>query len=166
MATASGFRCVMIRGRRWRKTMTTSIVTTTADNTAAEYGMGRRCNAPANRTAPETISNWITIWIEVRTSMRLSSSNASDVAVFPFGPSTRRRTETLFALRSAMSMVASNPSAMTNPTAIRTSVPLRIEIFAASGVRSSSFHRCRSRGHIPSDAEVHAEPDDARSFRN
>src|ERR1044071_8774169 len=99
----------------------------------------------------------MTIWIDVRTSVLASSSAASDVAVLPFGPSRRRRTETLFALANAASIVDARASANIKPIAINTSGPLNIEIFGANDVLSCAFLPGRSRDRIPSNVTVHEE---------
>src|SRR3989442_15649290 len=104
--------------------------------------------------------------MDVRTSERVSSNVPSDEAAFPFGPSTRRRTATLFTFANATSMVDISVSATMNRAAMKTSVPLNIEIFAANDVLRSSSRPYRFRGRIPSSAAVHAERDGGHLFQN
>src|SRR5438105_5028340 len=104
--------------------------------------------------------------MDVSTSPRVSSSTAIEDAALPLGPSTSRRTETLFAFANAASIVDISASAMTKRPAIRNSVPLNIETFAANDVLWPSSLRYRFHGHIPSNATVHAERDAGHSFQN
>src|SRR5262252_229338 len=103
--------------------------------------------------------------MDVWTSARVSKSAASDDAALPCGPSTNRRTETLFAFPNATSMVDISVSATTKRPAMSNSVPLNIETFAANDVLCPSSPRYRSGGHIPSSAAVHAKRDGGHLFQ-
>src|SRR6516165_7739187 len=104
--------------------------------------------------------------MDVRTSARVSSTAPRDEAALPIGPSTKRRTATLVAFAKAISIVDMTVRATMNRPAMRSSVPLNIEIFAANGVRWLSSLHYPFRGHIPSGVAIRGEQDGGHSFQS